>query len=55
LGIAYGSAVEAGELLGLALDAEILGKGSLTALLEQTPETERIPLGMLKRRRKFKV
>jgi four helix bundle protein len=55
LGIAYGSAVETGELLRLALDTELLEKSPLEALLEQTQETERILLGMLKRRRKFKT
>jgi four helix bundle protein len=55
LGIAYGSAVETGELLRLALDTELLGKGPLEALLERTRETERILLGMLKHRRKFKT
>ena len=55
LGIAYGSAVETGELLRLALDTELLEKSPLETLLEQTQETERILLGMLKRRRKFKT
>jgi hypothetical protein len=55
LGIAYGSAVETGELLRLALDTELIGVGPLKALLERTQETERILLGMLKRRRKFKA
>jgi four helix bundle protein len=54
LGIAYGSAVETGELLRLALDSEIVGKESLSNLLKRTQETERILLGMLKRRRRFK-
>jgi len=47
--------VETGELLRLALDTELLEKSPLEALLEQTQETERILLGMLKRRRKFKT
>ena len=55
LGIAYGSAVETGELLRLAIDTELLEKEPLQALLERTRETERILLGMLKRRRKFKT
>ena len=54
LGIAYGSAVETGELLRLALDSEIVGKESLSKLIKRTQETERILLGMLRRRRKFK-
>jgi four helix bundle protein len=55
LGIAYGSAVETGELLRLALDAQLTGKEAFKALLDRTQETERILLGMLKRRRKFKA
>jgi four helix bundle protein len=55
LGIAYGSAVETGELLRLALDTDLIGVGPLKALLERTQETERILLGMLKHRRKFKA
>jgi four helix bundle protein len=55
LGIAYGSAVETGELLRLALDAEVVGEEALKTLLVRTQETERILLGMLKRRRKFQA
>jgi four helix bundle protein len=55
LGIAYGSAVETGELLRLALDTELLDKSTLEALLKQTQETERILLGTLRRRRKFQT
>jgi four helix bundle protein len=54
LGIAYGS-VETGELLRLALDSEVVAKESLNNLLKRTGETERILLGMLKRRRRFKT
>jgi four helix bundle protein len=53
LGIAYGSAVETGELLRLALETEVLHEGSLKILLQRIEETERLLLGMLKRRRKF--
>jgi four helix bundle protein len=53
LGIAYGSAVETGELLRLALETEVLQEGSLHILLQRIEETERLLLGMLKRRRKF--
>jgi len=55
LGIAYGSAVETGELLRLALDTELIGVDPLKVLIERTQETERILLGMLKHRRKFKA
>jgi four helix bundle protein len=53
LGIAYGSAVETGELLRLALETEILQEGSVRVLLKRVQETERLLLGMLKHRRKF--
>ena len=52
LGIAYGSAVETGELLRLARDAEVVAD-RLEALLLRCRQTERLLLGMLKRRRKF--
>jgi four helix bundle protein len=55
LGIAYGSAVETGELLQLALDAEIAEPENLKALLKQARRTERLLLGMLKQRREFRV
>lgn len=53
LGIAYGSAVETGELLQLALDTEVANPESIKPLLKQTQRTERLLLGMLKRRRAF--
>jgi four helix bundle protein len=53
LGIAYGSAVETGELLRLAVEAGVVPGEEVTALLERTGEAERILLGMLKRRRNF--
>jgi four helix bundle protein len=53
LGIAYGSAVETGELLRLAVDAEVLQEEPLQILLRRVQATERLLLGMLKRRRKF--
>ena len=52
LAIAYGSAVETGELLRLAKDAEVVGE-RLEVLLVRCRQTERLLLGMLKRRRKF--
>jgi len=54
LGIAYGSAVETGELLRLAVEAEVIDEKLLKPLLQQTQETEHILLGLLKRRRRFK-
>jgi four helix bundle protein len=53
LGIAYGSAVETGELLELALDAEILSKESATLTLAGVRNTQQLLLGLLKKRRKF--
>ena len=53
LGIAYGSAVETGELLRLARDAEVVADERLEGLLLRCRQTERLLLGMLKRRRKF--
>ena len=53
LAIAYGSAVETGELLRLAKDAEVVGDEHLEVLLVRCRQTERLLLGMLKRRRKF--
>lgn len=53
LGIAYGSAVETGELLRLAKDAEVVADEHLETLLLRCGKTERLLLGMLKRCRKF--
>jgi len=55
LGIAYGSAVETGELLRLALDTEVMTGESVTGLLTRVTRTERLLLGMLKRRRNFRT
>jgi four helix bundle protein len=54
LGIAYGSAVETGELLQLTVETGILREGSMKSLLAHNHEAKRILLGMLKRRRHFK-
>lgn len=54
LGIAYGSAVETGELLRLAAEAGVIEENLLKPLLQRTQETEHILLALLKRRRKFK-
>ncbi len=53
LGIAYGSAVETGELLQLAVDAEIVEAEVISGILRRVPRTERLLLGMLKKYRKF--
>jgi four helix bundle protein len=53
LGIAYGSAVETGELLRLALDTETVDGELVSALLKRVHRTERLLLGLLKRRRQF--
>jgi four helix bundle protein len=53
LGIAYGSAVETGELLQLALDADVVEEESARTLLKRTRRAERLLLGMLKQRRHF--
>jgi four helix bundle protein len=53
LGIAYGSAVETGELLQLALDADVVEEELARTLLKRTRRTERLLLGMLKQHRQF--
>jgi len=55
LGIAYGSAVETGELLQLALDAEVADAESLKILVKKARRTERLLVGMLKKYRQFQV
>ena len=54
LGIAYGSAVETGELLRLAAEAGVVEERLLKPLLKRTKEAEHILLGLLKQRRRFK-
>jgi four helix bundle protein len=54
LGIAYGSAVETGELLRLAAEVGVVEEKVLEPLLQRTKETEHILLALLKQRRKFK-
>jgi four helix bundle protein len=53
LGIAYGSAVEAGELLSLLTDAAIVDAEQIDKVLKRSRRTQRLLLGMLKQRRKF--
>ena len=52
LTIAYGSAVETGELLEIALDAELISLEVRTGLLERNHRSQRLLLGMLKSRKK---
>jgi four helix bundle protein len=54
LGIAYGSAVETGELLRLIVDAEIVDRALMGELLKRGQRIERLSLGMLKQRRQFR-
>ena len=51
LGIAYGSAVEAGELLCLATESEALPGEVARPMLEKSDRCRRLLLGLLKRRR----
>jgi four helix bundle protein len=53
LGIAYGSAVETGELLQLAVESGVLREDSVKLLLERNQEAKRILVGLLKQRRRF--
>jgi four helix bundle protein len=51
LAIAYGSAVETGELLEIAIDANIVASEIGTHLLSRNRRSQRLLLGMLKRRK----
>jgi four helix bundle protein len=51
LAIAYGSAVETGELLEIALDAGILPDEVGNRLLTKNQRSQRLLLGLLKARR----
>lgn len=51
LGIAYGSAVETGELIDLALDVAVLPGQTGEELQKSNRQSQRLLLGMLKRRR----
>jgi four helix bundle protein len=53
LGIAYGSAVETGELLQLAIEADVVEDQSARTLLKRSRRTQRLLMGLLKRRRHF--
>jgi four helix bundle protein len=54
LGIAYGSAVETGEILRLLIDAEIIGPEKCTEALRANRRCQRLLLGMLKKLRPTK-
>jgi four helix bundle protein len=51
LAIAYGSAVETGELLEIALDVEIVTAELGRGLLNRNRRSQRLLLGMLRRRK----
>jgi four helix bundle protein len=51
LGIAYGSAVETGELLGIIQRLQLLPPEVFTPLLRQNQRSQRLLLGLLKRHR----
>lgn len=51
LKIAYGSAVETGELLEIALDTNIVPADKVTVLLTRNRRSQRLLLGLLKRER----
>jgi four helix bundle protein len=51
LTIAYGSAVETGELLEIALDAKIIACDLANHLLSRNRRSQRLLLGMLRRRK----
>jgi four helix bundle protein len=53
LGIAYGSAVETGDILHLLIEAGILDVEEIDTLLKHSLRTQRLLLGMLKQRREF--
>jgi four helix bundle protein len=55
LGIAYGSAVETGELLQLAVDADIVDAEPMQPVLSRARRSERLLVGMLKKYRRFDV
>lgn len=48
LNIAYGSAVEAGELLEIALDADIVDRKTAIHLIRRNRRSQRLLLGLMK-------
>ena len=55
LGIAYGSAVETGEILSLLIDAEIIERGQCEEVVRANGRCQRLLLGMLKKQRPTKT
>ena len=55
LGIAYGSAIETGELIELAADEQIILSPAADELLAHSRNTQRLLLGLLKRHRPMGV
>ncbi|MFL5474507.1 MAG: four helix bundle protein [Gemmatimonadales bacterium] len=53
LAIAYGSAVETGELLEIALDGEVVAAEVVRQLLARNQRSQRLLLGLLKSRRRL--
>lgn len=53
LSVAYGSAVETGELVDLLVDAGVLPASVVADIRERNRRAQRLLLGMLKRRRTF--
>ena len=51
LGIAYGSAIETGELLGVARSIEAVPPEALTSLIKDNRRSQRLLVGLLKRER----
>jgi four helix bundle protein len=49
LKIAYGSSVETGELLEIALDANIVARDTVNHLLQRNRRSQRLLLGMVRR------
>ncbi len=54
LGVAYGSAVETGELLQLSIETETLEGDVVADLLNRNRRTQRLLVGMLKQCREFR-
>ena len=53
LGVAYGSAIETGELLQLAIEAGVMPAEVVREALNRTRRTQRLLLGLLKKHRRF--
>ena len=53
LGIAYGSAVETGELIHLLAEAEIVQPAAVAEVERRNARCQRLILGLVKRRRKL--